>query len=37
MSIGMKPFKASYGYEDPRFEDLVFLDSQVPLAKDWVQ
>ena len=37
MSIKMTPFMALYGYEAPRFMDLVFGDSRVLKAKDFLQ
>jgi hypothetical protein len=37
MSIRMSPFRAFYGYDAPTFVDIVFGDSRVPVAKDWVQ
>lgn len=37
MSIGMSPFQDLYGYDSVMFVDLIFGDSQVPKAKDWIQ
>jgi hypothetical protein len=36
MSIGMTPFRALYGYDDPTLVDLVFEESRAPNAKDWI-
>jgi hypothetical protein len=36
MSIGMKPFRALYGYDAPTLIDLVFGERRAPKAKDWI-
>lgn len=37
MSIEMSPFMALYGYEAPNFVDMIFGDSKVPNAKDFLK
>jgi hypothetical protein len=36
MSIGMKPFRALYGYDSPTLVDLVFEERRDPTTKDWI-
>jgi hypothetical protein len=36
MSIGMKPFRALYGYDALTLVDLVFGERKSPKAKDWI-
>jgi hypothetical protein len=37
MSIGMSPFKALNSYDPLTFVEIVFGDSRVPMAKEWIQ
>lgn len=37
MSIQMTPFMALYGYEAPKFLDLLLSDSRVPSVGDFLQ
>jgi hypothetical protein len=37
MSIRMSPLRELYGYDAPSFIDIVFGDSRVSGAKDWVE
>jgi hypothetical protein len=37
MSIGMKPFRALYGYDALKFVDQIFGDNRVPTKTYWIQ